>query len=91
MSEANKSNNNNNKQKPSFKKPNQTFNRFKGKGDFQNCHSGKNTNNFFKPKWKGDCTDLGEYTYFIGDARQEDNYVKVTEAILNYVQRKYIH
>ena len=40
---------------------------------------------------KGDCADLGEYTYFIGDARQADNYVKVTDAILNYVKRPYAH
>ena len=88
MSESNKSNDNN-KKKPGFKNPNQAFNKYKGKGGFQNCQSGNNTKNFSMRKWKGDCADLGEYTYFIGDTRQADNYVKVTEAILNYVQRTY--
>ena len=90
MSETNKSNDNSNK-KPSCKMPFQAFNRFKGKAGFQNHHSGNSTKNLSKPKWKGDCADLGDYTYFVGDTRQADNYVKVTEAILNYVQRTYIH
>ena len=90
MSEANKSNDNTSR-KPNFKKLNQTFNRFKGKGGFQNPNTGNSPKNFSKPKWKRDGADLGEYTYFIGDARQTDNYVKDTEAILNYVQRTYTH
>ena len=44
---------------------------------------------FSKPKRKGDCETLGENVYFIGDARQADNYTKVTENILNYIQSNY--
>ena len=44
---------------------------------------------FSKPKRKGDCEALGENVFFIGDARQADNYMKVTENILNYIQSNY--
>ena len=74
MSEANKSNNNANR-KPNFKKPNQVFNIFKGKGGFQNHNTGNNPKNFSKPKWEGDCADLSDHTFFIGDTRQAYNYV----------------
>ena len=90
MSESGKSNVNNTK-KLSFKKPNHAFNKYKGKGGFQNHQPGNNPKNIAKPKWKGYCVELGEYTYFISDSRQADNYVKVTEAILNYLQRTYTH
>ena len=50
---------------------------------------GGNGTNQTKPKRRGECAELGGYIYFIGDARQADNYTKVTEAILNFIQRMY--
>ena len=69
-------------------------NRFKGnnsgKKPFKsNFKKGNQNNAQNKPKRKGECADLTDYVYFIGDARQADNYTKVTEAILNYIQRTY--
>ena len=44
-----------------------------------------------KPKRQGECADLGNNVHFIGDARQADNCTKVTEAILNHIQRNFTH
>ena len=68
-------------------------NRFRGnkfKGNYKNHrYGGKKNNSQYKGKRTGKCANLGEHIYFIGEARQADNYTKTTEAILNYIQRTY--
>ena len=38
---------------------------------------------------KGECAELGSNVYYIGDARQADNYTKTTEVIINYIKKNY--
>ena len=74
------------------RKPQQSFSRNKSKSGNQSGYknnNGRGQQN--KIKRRGECAELGENVYFIADARQADNYVKVTEAILNYIQRTYTH
>ena len=72
----------------------------KKSGGYQKNKSGKkyfgkssNSNKFNnnKIKRKGECEDLGDNVYYIGDARQADNYTKVTKNILKYIQRMYTY
>jgi len=80
--------------------PNQGNNRFRGNNSNNNYNNRnrfgrgppKKANNQNQKPWqkkRGECIELGENVYFIGEARQADNYTKVTEAILNYIQRTY--
>ena len=55
----------------------------------KSSNSSKFNNN--KIKQKGECKDLGDNVYYIGDVRQADNYTKVTKNILNYIQRMYTY
>ncbi len=57
----------------------------RGRGSYKN-----NTyQNKIKNDMKGECTELGKNVYYIGDARQSDNYTKVTEVIMNYIKKEY--
>ena len=44
--------------------------------------------NKIKNDMKGECTELGKNVYYIGDARQSDNFTKVTEVIMNYIKKE---
>ena len=62
----------------------------KFRGNYRNQKfNGKKNYSQGKGKRTGECAELGEHIYFIGEARQADNYTKTTEAILNYIQRTY--
>ena len=49
----------------------------------------KNKNN--KETYKGECEDLKGKIYYIGSAKQADNYNTTTEAIMEYILREFTH
>ena len=53
--------------------------------------SGGKSNSGSKESFKGECEDLKGKVYFIGSAKQADNYNNTTEAILEYFLRNYTH
>jgi len=55
----------------------------------RNRNYNRNSNNNFKSNTKGECKELGNNVYFISNPRQADNYIKVTESILRYIQKTY--
>jgi hypothetical protein len=61
-------------------------NRFLGRSHNVN---NKKSNGVIRSGKPGECKDLGDNIYFIGDARQADNYTKITESILRYIQKTY--
>ena len=72
----------------SYSKSNSSIPDKKKSGGYQKNNSGKkyfgkrsNSSKFNinKIKRKGECEDLGDNVYYIGDARQADNYTKVTK------------
>ena len=44
-----------------------------------------------KESFKGECEDLHGKVFYIGNARQTDNYNTTHEAIMDYFLRKYTH
>ena len=44
-----------------------------------------------KESFKGECEELHGKVYYIGSAKQADNYNTTTEAIMEYFLRKYTH
>ena len=60
-------------------------------GKKQRWKGKKNTNNTSKETFKGDCDDLKGKVYYIGSAKQADNYNNTTEAILEYFLRELTH
>ena len=60
-------------------------------GKKQRWKDKKSSNNTSKETFRGDCDDLKGKVYFIGSAKQADNYNNTTEAILEYFLREYTH
>ena len=60
-------------------------------GKQQRWKGKKPSNNTSKEIFKGECEDLKGKVYFIGSAKQTDNYNNTTEAILEYFLREYTH
>ena len=58
-----------------------------GRGGAGRGRNGKS--NSKKPQLKGQCEELGEHVYTVGDAKQADRYTKTTEAICNHILRTF--
>ena len=70
--------------------------RQQGRGRGHGRYSGRNNNRTSrfqsaakKQGPKGECDELKDNIYSIGDVRQADKYTKTTEAILNYILKNY--
>ena len=60
-------------------------------GKKQRWKGRKSTNTNTKETFKGECDDLKGKVYYIGSAKQADNYNTTTEAIMEYILREFTH
>ena len=51
----------------------------------------KSSNNTNRETFKGECDDLKGKVYYIGSAKQADNYNTTTESIMEYILREFTH
>ena len=81
ISSSNNNNNNSNTRRSNFA-------RGRG-GRGNNNRRGNQSNRDNRSGFKGECEELKNHTYFIGNLKQADNFNNTTEAILAYIQRTY--